>query len=278
MSENDLSKETKNIASVLSDVLKMAGDNPEAKQAAKNLGNTAVTITDTINTALLPIAAVNFAFKKAKDYFSGKFQSEFFKKTQDIPVEYITEPKPSIAAPLLQGLAFSSEEPDLKELFLSLLKTSMDKRTQHLAHPAYVEIIKQLTAEEAGILKEFLTNEDDQFPVIRIISREIKENLVEEIYQILLENVPNIIINDSKFILTQTSSLIDNWIRLGLFTVDYTSILSDENAYSWFNQCKEYIHIKEKNDDNINKIEVLQGIITTTSFGKLFGVAIGVRK
>ena len=42
---------------LVGEILKAAGDNPNAKEAGNNLGKSALTITETINNALLPLAA-----------------------------------------------------------------------------------------------------------------------------------------------------------------------------------------------------------------------------
>ena len=42
---------------------------------------------------------------------------------------------------------------NLRELYANLLATSIDSITAHEAHPAFVEIIRQLTPDEARIVK-----------------------------------------------------------------------------------------------------------------------------
>jgi hypothetical protein len=106
------------------EIIKAAGDSQEAKQAGSNIGKAAVTITAAINNCLLPIAAVNYVFEKARFYFNNFFQTDIKAATADIPEEDLIEPKPSIAAPALQALAFAHEEPDLKDLYLKLLAVS----------------------------------------------------------------------------------------------------------------------------------------------------------
>lgn len=117
MAEEDSMKTAKDGIVVLGEIIKAAGDSPQAKEAANNLGQTAVTLTKTINNVLLPLAAVNFAFDKARSYFNGRFQQDLGEKTAKIPSENVVEPKASIAGPALQGLAFTHEEPSLKDMF-----------------------------------------------------------------------------------------------------------------------------------------------------------------
>jgi len=67
----------------------------------------------------------------------GRVRSPSGEKAAGIPPEHVVEPKASIAGPALQALAFSHEEPDLREMYLNLLRASMDARTAKVAHPAF---------------------------------------------------------------------------------------------------------------------------------------------
>ncbi|MDR1227943.1 MAG: DUF4393 domain-containing protein [Azoarcus sp.] len=107
MSDDDPIKVAQDGVSLVAEIIKAAGNDPQIKEAAGNLGRTAVTLTKTINNVLVPLAAINFAFDKARAYFSGKFQQDIVEKAQSIPPEHIVEPKASIAGPTLQGLAFT---------------------------------------------------------------------------------------------------------------------------------------------------------------------------
>jgi abortive infection alpha-like protein len=49
-------------------------------------------------------------------------------------------------------MLFASEEPDLREMYVKLLATSMDGATSDDAHPSFVTLIQQLTPDEARIL------------------------------------------------------------------------------------------------------------------------------
>ena len=159
MTIDDSIKTATSGVALVGEIIKAAGDNPNVKEAGQNLGQTALTITKTINNALLPLAAVNFAFDKARVYFAEKFQQDISQKASAIPAEQIIEPKASIAGPALQGLAFAHEEANLKDMYLSLLATAMDGRVAAEAHPAFVEIIKQLNSEEANLIRGVLQSQ-----------------------------------------------------------------------------------------------------------------------
>jgi len=66
------------------------------------------------------------------------------------PPDQIVVPKPNVAGPALEALRYTWHEETLSDLYANLLAaSSMDKSTADGAHPAFVEIIRQLTPDEA---------------------------------------------------------------------------------------------------------------------------------
>ena len=64
-------------------------------------------------------------------------------------------PVPShIAGPAIRNLVFIEDDNILKELYLNLLTAAADKDQRNKAHPAFVNIIEQLSPDEAIILFE----------------------------------------------------------------------------------------------------------------------------
>lgn len=261
-------------------VIEIIGDNPNAKQAADNLGQSLVTITQTFNNVLLPLAAVNFGFDKAKTYFNEKFQKDFEPKLADIPQEELIEPKASVAGAVLQSIAFAHEEIDLKEMYLSLLATSMDKRVSVNAHPAFVEIIKQLSSEEAKVLQNVFALDGTMAPVVEIRLQQdagfqiLYTHLVDYQTASYTHFVDYRTANGTKLENPRMSAIFDNLARLGLITVDYASNLTAENAYDWVDNRPEMIRFKKEFDPA--KIQFQKGVIKKTSFGTQFAKAVGL--
>lgn len=274
MPDDDPIKVAKDGVSLVAEVLKAAGDNPQVKEAAGNLGQTAVTLTKTINNVLVPLAAINFAFDKARAYFSGKFQQDIAEKAQAIPPEHVVEPKASIAGPTLQGLAFTHEEPNLKEMYLNLLATSMDGRSASFAHPAFVEIIKQLDSEDARLVRGALQS-PSAIPIVQI-HRKLKDNsgynlLVQHLLN-LKDSTTGVPVEDP-----QLPAVIDNWIRLGLVEVAYDKYLTDAAQYSWAEQRPEFLRLSQAPQPDGAKVEYQKGIMQRTELGKRFARAIGLQ-
>lgn len=266
-------KTTGQAVGAIAELIKTAGETPEAKEAAKNIGQTAVTITKTINTALLPLAAINFAFDKAKLYFSGQFQRDLIDRTRDIPLESVVEPKSSVAGPALQGLAFTHEEPQLKEMYLGLLATAIDKRAFKDAHPAFVEVIRQLEGEEAVLLQSVLTV-SGALPIAEVNSekegaqgfRVVAKHLMDLQETTTGEPIEN----------PRLPAMVDNWVRLGLVEVKYDEFIIGEALYEWVEKRPEFIRAKAEEDKAGRKLSAQHGRIGRTSFGAQFAKAVGL--
>lgn len=254
------------LVNVTAKIVDLAAESPELREAGKTLAKSSLTLAKTIDNCLLPIAAVNFAFDKARDYFQSKFQKDLEKMTEAIPPENLIEPKASVAAPALQGLAFSHEEPDLKTMYLKLLSTAMDGRKADKAHPAYAEIIRQLTSEEARLLNQII-NLGTKIPIVNLLERgsvgigTIHKNVIE-------------LVNDktgAQMVIPEFTAMIDNWLRLGLVSVTYELRLLATGSYDWVKARPEYIELEKKAK---KKVEVKEGIMDLTAFGRSFAEAV----
>ncbi|WP_186157908.1 DUF4393 domain-containing protein [Burkholderia gladioli] len=258
---------------VVGALMKVAGDTPEVKEAGKNLGQAAVTLTKTINNALLPLAALNYGIDKARAYFAERFQSEMAKKAASIPADDVIEPKSSVAGPALQGLAFTHEEPDLKDMYLSLLATAMDRRVSRSAHPAFVEIIKQIDAAEVSLLRSILLNSRLQ-PIVEIRLSRIPSGQ----YRTLQRHYAQVSSVDTEddVELPEFPAMVDNWVRLGLIDVSYDRQIMQENFYAWVEKRNLYQELKKTHDGEGQSVIYQKGSITRTAFGFQFAQAVGM--
>ena len=273
MAEETSESPTHAAVAIATELLRSAGTNPNVQAAAGEIGKTVLTLTKTINNALLPIAAVNFAFDKARAYFANQFEAEFTRVAGSIPVEDLIEPKPMIAGPALQGLAFCHEEDNLRALYLALLATAVDRRKAASAHPAFVEIIRQMDSEEARLIQTALRSEG-AIAIAQLIARTVGS--------ISHRPLQNHIIN-FRDMSTQEPveepkmpAMIDNWIRLGLVTVEYDKSLTSDSAYSWVDGRPEFKREAAKLESGKEELEFNKGVLLRTSFGKQFGRACGI--
>lgn len=197
-------------AGAIGALIKAAGKDQNARAAGGELGRAALTLTKTINIGLLPLAAINFGYEKARRYFEKHFQEDLHAKAGTIPEEHIIEPKPSVAGPALQALAFSHDESSLREMYLHLIASSMDMRLASRVHPAFVEIVRQMSAEEAELAEEILRH-GVSAPIVQI---RLKGDGTE--YAVILNHLIDHLQNDVPSENSRMPAIVDNWIRLGL--------------------------------------------------------------
>ncbi len=146
MSEISEVKETIDAVSKLTENIPIYQDlvQPTAQELGKNLH----TVSKVVTVALSPVRGLVWGFEKIEAYLNNSLSQ----KLENTAKENIEAPPVKVAGPVFEALRFCSEEIELKEMFANLLANSMDQKTKHEAHPAFVEVLKNLNGEEAKIL------------------------------------------------------------------------------------------------------------------------------
>nr|WP_294873530.1 Abi-alpha family protein [uncultured Pedobacter sp.] len=112
--------------------------------AMKQIGKSLESVAKTSRFLLAPF-----------DYLAAQHDrwERYLKKVSEkVKEEDLIEGHPQIVIPTLEGLSLTYENTLLSELFINLLANSIDKTKQDFAHPAFPNIIKQLSHDEAVIL------------------------------------------------------------------------------------------------------------------------------
>jgi hypothetical protein len=117
--------------------------------AAKEVGTALQTVARTIHVALAPLAILIWGYEQIREHL----EETLAEKLKSIPSENINTPNPNVAGPTLEALRFAAHEPNLRELYVNLLATAMNTSASSEAHPAFVEILRQMTPDEAQLLK-----------------------------------------------------------------------------------------------------------------------------
>ncbi len=89
------------------------------------------------------------------DYLSTQlepFREKYREQTKNISAENFQEPSFRIGCSVLRHVAYSSDEPELQEIFAKLLATASDKSKSKLVHPSFASVINDLTPDEARVL------------------------------------------------------------------------------------------------------------------------------
>ncbi|MDQ2194752.1 DUF4393 domain-containing protein [Vibrio anguillarum] len=189
--------------------------------AAKEIGKALGTVAKTVNVALAPVSALVWGYDKIKDFVDTKVSE----KLSGVKDEDIVSPPPNVAGPALESLKYTGCIEELKELYANLIASSMDKNTTHKAHPSFVEIIKQLSPDEAKLLTYFKTS--NAAPIINIKNNRKDKSGGRLEYRYFT--------NLGEQLELQNLSLIpsywDNLIRLGIVDIPDNNQLLDQGVY-----------------------------------------------
>ncbi|SPP31211.1 hypothetical protein ARAF_0324 [Arsenophonus endosymbiont of Aleurodicus floccissimus] len=136
-------------------------------------------------------------------------------KLKDIAPENIVTPHPNVAGPAIEALRYTGHEESLSEMYASLLATAMNKDTIQKAHPAFVDIIKQLTPDEAKIVRGFAKDESIN-PLISVLATSRPDKNIYDGYSIILKNFSQIGERAGCDYVQLIPAYLDNLVRMGL--------------------------------------------------------------
>jgi hypothetical protein len=193
------------------------------KPAVREVGT---TLGRAVRMALAPVRAAAWSWEHAEEWCEGKV-ADFF-AARGTAAEDIVVPPAQVTAGVIRGIQAAGPEPDstLRDLFAGLLATAMDRERTGQAHPAFAEMLSQLSTDEARILVHLARTA----PTSVVMSLNVENQNFENgktvrypIVQGLLEDeVP---LSQRKLI----PSYLVNLARLGL-TVEKESRFYDDDA------------------------------------------------
>ena len=221
----------------------------------------------------LPFQAINVALSGAKIWVAEKqYNYErtlklLAQKMESVSIDNISPPENYIAVPALQQISYCYDSEELRNMYANLLASSMQNDKKWEIHPSFADIIKQLSPDEAKILKKL--NQVGREAIVSISANNEKgESLITYKdysligYRAQCDNPKN------------TNVYIDNLCRLGLL-VNGTGIrwLTKEEFYNEIyklDYVAEIINNIKSRKDEYNVPDYEKGYIELTSFGKSF--------
>lgn len=194
----------------------------------------------------------------------------------------IVPPPVYLAAPLLQKCQFTADSEHLHSLFANLLATSMTEDIQELAHPAFIEIISQLSPEEAKILFDF----PKPLPMCAIRIQKTQDASNNKFHQTHplgnqfsfsaegMDYIPHIILYNGVKLhtlddLRKIGSITDNFARLGLIQLDTSAHFVKQEIYSQISSVIQPF-LSAINCPPDNEAVIVPQSAALTAFGKQF--------
>lgn len=117
---------------------------PALSAAGQGLG-------DLVELTFGPIRLMKQSYERVKDYLDFRLKEYFEQKKIDNAK--LRAPAPEVAIPAIEALRYTDKSV-LKDMYVRLLGASMNVDTADFVHPSFVDIIGQLTPDEAKILKQ----------------------------------------------------------------------------------------------------------------------------
>jgi hypothetical protein len=232
--------------------------------AAKELSRELVTIVQAVHVVLAPLRGLIYGYEQIREFVAPRIAE----KLRNTPPERIAQPNLNIVGPAFDALRFAGHKESLREMYAQLLATSLDSQTAEYAHPAFVDMIKNMSPDEAKIMAYFAVKR--QLPVIRVQAVSVdgrNYDVVERNYSLIGQELgcehPSL-----------APSYLSNLERLGLILLpDQSEIglprLVDAELYepleSAWSQAKAKLEIK-----NTHTLEFIRGFAEITALGNQF--------
>lgn len=204
--------------------------------AVRQIGEGLSTIAKAVKIALAPVEAGVWGYEQIREWLSVRVT----RILSDRKAKKIEPPPLSIAGPLILQLIFAKNEPDLKELYASLLASAMDSSNK-VSHPSFVSIIQQLTSDEAKILRYLSSQQADQRNIYE------RSNSEGEVVELVKKKFNSWCKQASVKYPGQSEFYMDNLIRLRIFRQEMTGDIKfnpdavyPEDVQQW----SEYMNIE----------------------------------
>ncbi len=229
--------------------------------AVIELGKALETIVKTVRVALAPLSALVWSYDRIAEFVESRVAA----KLKDVPPDRIITPPPNVAVPALEALRYTGHDQILREFFANLLAVSLDELTVRRTHPAFVEIIKQLSPDEARIIKLFARHAE--FPIVNLwlLSFDGTERIL------VARNVSFLGIEAECQHPGLASGYIDNLCRLRIAEVLDNQTFSDQRLYESFSEhpaILSHTNSPDGKSDGIFRMEKI--VLSRTDFGQQF--------
>lgn len=225
--------------------------------AAQEIGEALGKIAKLVNIALAPVSGLVWGYDKITNWLDTKLSE----KLQNIPSENIITPPINIAGPIIEAMRFTGENDVLRDMYANLLANAMNKTSSQKVHPRFVEIIKNMSTDEARILKEISDKNLLYIPFIQLSGTSIQGHymICDHFFCELME-VDDIDIE-------MFNENIENLSILGILNINRKSTL-DHLDFAPIDQVSEYL--KYKFVFNTLTIVKDKGYFATSAFGYNF--------
>lgn len=216
--------------------------------------------------AILDIASLPLIYYSEKAQINFKHRLEQYeKKMENVKEEERCEVHPEIGVPIMQVLHYTTND-KIAELFTNLLASASVIDLAGNAHPAFVEIIKQLSPDEALII-QYLKKEKQIGYITLKANKKGESGFITPVEKdtAIADLVPLMYKQNAKVYLS-------NLLSLGIIADVDNAYIDDDKMYSHiieYNNLKDVIN-KYESMDEYDSVDVEKCYYYVTDIGRLF--------
>lgn len=231
-----------------------------AKPGVAQVGRALSTILGLGNTILWPIYLLNEAARLKLETNLQRYRE----KLEQVPIEKVSPIPPEVGVPIVEKLGYVTDI-ELQEMYSALLAKASVGDTQCEAHPSFVNVINNLSPDEAILLKQFMRNNGSE-PSLRIrLANPLSGQWIE------LAAVHIGLDDETKLAYPgNTSAYVHNLIGLGLLNLLPEIPLSLTNRYPEIDRDARAKYSAIRLLDGFTELQLTRGKVEVTRYGWMF--------
>lgn len=118
----------------------------------KAIGNGLTTCLNFLGAIVSPII---YEYIQNAEYKKKEIDKKLSNKYSSIPEDKRVEPRMNIMGPAVELLKYNLDENHIKDIFINIMCNEMNSEKQQKVLPSYIEIVRQLSKNDAQTLKSF---------------------------------------------------------------------------------------------------------------------------
>ena len=200
-----------------------------------------------------------------RQIYLDDYKQKITSKVNSIPQDNLIEPDVRIVGPALESSKYHIEKEEFRELFAQLIASSCNSTKSSSIHPAFPEIITQLSSMDARFL--YILSKASTLPAVEFYIRHSGSKITSFPYLIFgfTDIEPHFSMQEE----LDLSVTIENLIRLGLILKN-SRVLKLNYDYEQFKNHWLYLDIQKQDKNKGDSLLMHKYRVELTPLGKAF--------
>jgi hypothetical protein len=230
-----------------------------AKPGVAQVGHALGTVLGLGNTILWPVQLLN---ERAKFLLEASM-NRYREKVEKIPSEKICAVSTEVGVPILEKLGYVAD-PDLREMYATLLAKASCTDTQSQAHPSFVNVLNNMSPDEA-VLLHHLSQKGGAIPFVSAHFGNPQTGSYIQIGDVH----PEVNANREFVYPNNLPAYVGNLAGMGLINVRSNMSLESDKYLALEAKIKDQ-YSQVNFFDGFTELHLFRGTIDVTSFGWMF--------